>query len=680
MKLHFWLSWIFSKVPLPTTSSGDEIATHPLSAGQTGSTVFGQSAKAQPSAFGGMVVAMLFFLQLTGQSLRLSLPEVTVADGETVTLPLTVTDFDSIVSLQLSINWDTEVATYVDFELAALPLLAIGDFQADEGELRLSWFDNEGDGESLPDGTVIARLTFTAMGEPGDFTILPFTGNPLAIQIFKSTMTVGEFDPVSLEQDPGRIAIAAPLGFSINSSDVSCFGAADGSASVSLEVDPNDYNLNWTGPDNFTGTGLNLTNLSGGTYVLTITDQGGTVVFSYELIVDEATAPLVIENLQVIEADCDAPTGSLNVTATGGTAPYSYQLNGIGNPSGMFSSLAAGSYNLVIEDANNCTLSLDTMIVAPGAPVLSLPSSVLLCGESTVLAAGGVGTYNWSTGEVTDSIVVNTTGSYAVTVTNAEGCSAEASTEVLPGVLPVGVLEVDFPEICPGDSLQINVSGGDAFRWLEGTSSLSAVDIFNPLAFPDTTTRYQVEVGNDCGLDTLMFSILVYDILATAGADTCIAPGDEARLMAQGGIFYAWEENPSPVSDPSIPNPVVSPKDSTTYRVVITDINGCRTLDEVTVLVANNPVESIIPYNLITPNGDGLNDELDFGMITKYGSNSLKVYNRWGDLVYQKLNYQSDEDRFEGLYKGARLPGGNYFYVLAFRQGEIKQTLTIVWE
>ena len=90
--------------------------------------------------------------------------------------------------------------------------------------------------------------------------------------------------------------------------------------------------------------------------------------------------------------------------------------------------------------------------------------------------------------------------------------------------------------------------------------------------------------------------------------------------------------------------------------------------------------DSVVPYNLISPNGDGFNDELDFGPITKYGSNSLKVYNRWGDLVYQKLNYQSDEDRFVGLHKGARLPAGNYFYVLAFRQGEIKQTLTIVWE
>ncbi|MEZ4984437.1 MAG: gliding motility-associated C-terminal domain-containing protein [Saprospiraceae bacterium] len=168
--------------------------------------------------------------------------------------------------------------------------------------------------------------------------------------------------------------------------------------------------------------------------------------------------------------------------------------------------------------------------------------------------------------------------------------------------------------------------------------------------------------------------------MATAGADTCIAPGDKAQLLASGGIFYNWLEAPYPVSDAAIPNPVVAPEDSTTYTVLITDINGCVTRDSITVLVAADPVSSITPYNLITPNGDGWNDVLDFGSISKFGANSLKVYNRWGDLVYQKLNYGSDEERFNGLYKGQPLPAGNYFYVLAFRQGEVKQTLTIVWE
>ncbi|MEM1216487.1 MAG: gliding motility-associated C-terminal domain-containing protein, partial [Bacteroidota bacterium] len=245
---------------------------------------------------------------------------------------------------------------------------------------------------------------------------------------------------------------------------------------------------------------------------------------------------------------------------------------------------------------------------------------------------------------------------------------------------PTAVLNNDFLEVCPNDTLQLDVSGGNSYRWLRGMASLSAGDIADPLAFPKETKLFTVEVGNDCGFDTLDFEILVYDILATAGQDTCLAPGDAGQLRASGGIFYEWQENPFRVSDNSIPDPIVMPTDSTTYVVAITDINGCVTIDEVVVLIANNPVESITPYNLITPNGDGRNDTLDFGEIDKFGTNSLKVYNRWGDLVYQKLNYQRDEERFDGIYNGQQLPAGNYFYVLEFRSGRVQQTLTIVWE
>ncbi|RME93451.1 MAG: gliding motility-associated C-terminal domain-containing protein, partial [Bacteroidetes bacterium] len=149
---------------------------------------------------------------------------------------------------------------------------------------------------------------------------------------------------------------------------------------------------------------------------------------------------------------------------------------------------------------------------------------------------------------------------------------------------------------------------------------------------------------------------------------------------AKGGVFYEWLPNTFPVSDPLIPNPTATPADNTTYVVDITDINGCETRDSVIVLVANNPVDGIEAYNILTPNGDQLNDVLEFGPIQKYGSNSLKVYNRWGQLVYQRLNYQSDDERFDGTYQGKPLPADNYFYVLSFRQGEIRQTLTIIRE
>ena len=111
---------------------------------------------------------------------------------------------------------------------------------------------------------------------------------------------------------------------------------------------------------------------------------------------------------------------------------------------------------------------------------------------------------------------------------------------------------------------------------------------------------------------------------------------------------------------------------------MIVDTNGCTTFDDVTVLVGSNPSRFINQVNLITPNGDGQNDVLYFGNLAKYGPNTLKIFNRWGNVVYDRVNYQDGDDRFDGTYKGKELPAGTYYYILSFRGEDIKQTLTIV--
>ena len=457
-----------------------------------------------------IVSQLCLSVSVSAQSLTLSLPEVTVADGEMVTLPLTVSNFDSIVSIQLSINWDTDVATYLDFELGELPLLAIGDFQAEQGELRLSWFDNTGNGRTLTDGAVIANLQFTAMGNPGDFTDLRFTSTPLEIQIFQATPVFGIFEPLELNANDGRVAIQEPLGFGINSTNVSCFGAADGNAQVTLEVNPDDFDLSWTGPDGFSASGLTLDGLSGGEYILTITDDSGTVVFTYELTITEANSPLVLESLEIVDSECESSTGAILSSAGGGVPPYQYALNGVGNPNGDYSDLSAGNYALQVMDSNGCTISVDTMVVAPDAPTIDLPDSLSLCDEEISIVVETEGTYQWSTGAVTDTIIVNEVGFYSVTVTNAANCSAAATGEVIDSELPIAALENDFLELCPGDSLQLLATGGDSYQWLSGQNTLSAINLPDPMAFPDSSQQYELEVANSCGVVTLIFSLLVF--------------------------------------------------------------------------------------------------------------------------------------------------------------------------
>ncbi len=627
------------------------------------------------------LLAGLITIPLWGQTLHFSLPEETVANGEIVQMPLTVADFDSIVSIQFSINWDVSIATYQDFQLDALSLLAVGDFQASAGELRISWFDNTGNGRTLADGTTIAVFTFSAVGDPGETTTLPITDNPLEIQLFKATNEPGIFEPVALAQDTGRISIAAPLGFSVTAEDVSCFGEVDGFAQVSLDVDTADYVLNWLGPNDFTATGYMQEGLAPGTYQLTLVDLDGNDAFLFDLDIEEPDGPLIIDNIGTTETDCNTPTGSATISVSGGTPPYAYQLGEQISATGEFENLPAGTYAVEVSDGGNCQVEDELTIIAPDAPQLDLPDTLRFCvAEELVIRPEAVGNYEWSTGATTDTLVVTEEGAYSLTVSNAAECSVSDTVEVVITDEVEAMLETDELELCPGDSLQLMVSGGVSYEWIGTTAGLSATDVADPLATPDTSITYQVMVSNACGEEVIEVPILVYEITATAGLDTCVAPGDMAQLDAKGGVFYLWEDNRYPVSDPEIPNPMVSPEDSSTYQVRIIDINGCVTEDEVTVLVANNPVASILAVNLITPNGDGLNDVLEFGNISKFGTNSLKVYNRWGNLVYNKLNYQSDEERFDGRYEDEPLPAGNYFYVLAFRQGAVQQTLTIIRE
>ena len=176
-------------------------------------------------------------------------------------------------------------------------------------------------------------------------------------------------------------------------------------------------------------------------------------------------------------------------------------------------------------------------------------------------------------------------------------------------------------------------------------------------------------------------SVALHVITATGGEDVCVPVGETATLNASGGEFYYWSGEEYPLSDYNISNPSTMPEDSTQYFVMILDENECTLFDTVTVFVADDPVAFIPAINMITPNGDGINDAVDFGDIGKFGSNTFRVFNRWGKIVYEKINYQSDTERFAGVFNGEQLPAGNYYYVLSFiNDQKIKQTLCIVEE
>lgn len=623
-----------------------------------------------------LFLVILFPITIYSQSIQLSFPDETAEQGALVRIDLTAQDFNEIVSMQFSIHWDPSIIHYESFETTDLPFIAIGDFNSTNGELRFSWFDVDGVGKTIGDGSSIIQLVFTAVGNIGEVSTLSLSGDPLAIQIFKASAVPGIFDPVTLMPNDGSVTIVqqGDIGFVL--APPTCTGEEDGE--ILLNVPPNaNYQYLWTTADGFSSTERDLIGVPAGIYQIEVRDGNQVVIFS-QIITLIDPSPIEVGSIDFDETDCLGATGTATVHAVGGQAPYYYNIWNQGNDQGLFVNLASGDYALTITDSNNCTARDTFHMNSFNGPNLDLGQDVNVCSDTTItLDAGANFSVNWSTGDTNSEISINSSGLYSVTVSNNIGCTEIDSINVNLMATPQVVIGNDALEICAGDTIQIQLSGADEYLW-DASDFLSNFNTANPLAFPDTSTIFVVLGTNECGADAAAVEVKIFNTLADAGPDTCIITGTEVNLLAKGGVAYEWEDAAYPVSENDIPNPVVSPEDSTTYFVNINDTNGCLIRDSITVTVATDPLESVFIVNMITPNGDGLNDALEFKGAKKFGQNSLTIYNRWGDKVYSKVNYQSDNERFDGTKNGKPLPAGNYYYILSFPTGKIKQKLTIV--
>ena len=90
---------------------------------------------------------------------------------------------------------------------------------------------------------------------------------------------------------------------------------------------------------------------------------------------------------------------------------------------------------------------------------------------------------------------------------------------------------------------------------------------------------------------------------------------------------------------------------------MVTSSQGCVSSDSVLVSILPN----ISFGNGISPNGDGVNDEWEIDFIEMFPENTVEVYNRWGELLFQSKGYT---EKWDGTYKGQPLPVGTYYYII----------------
>ena len=336
--------------------------------------------------------------------------------------------------------------------------------------------------------------------------------------------------------------------------DITCFGDADGAIDISVTGGTAPYTYSWTGTGGFTASTQDLDNLAPGTYNLTVTDKNlcsdvvNGVVISQP---DTLVASLTLETDITCFGDAD---GAIDISVTGGTAPYTYSWTGTGGFTAStqdLDNLAPGTYNLTVTDKNLCSDVVNGVVISqPDTLVasLTLETDITCFGDADgaidISVTGGTApyTYSWTgTGGFTAStqdLDNLAPGTYNLTVTDKNLCSDVVNGVVIsqPDTL-VASLTLETDITCFGDAdgaIDISVTGGTApytYSWT-GTGGFTAstqdLDNLAPGTYNLTVTDKNLcsDVVNGVVIsqpDTLVASLtLETDITCFGDADGAI--------------------------------------------------------------------------------------------------------------------------------------------------------------
>lgn len=478
--------------------------------------------------------------------------------------------------------------------------------------------------------------------------------------------------------------IEAPV-FNITGNTTSCAGTP-----ISLTVDGNANTYSWTneaGTEIGQGTTVEFTEST----KVTITGIGDACSTTRTIdVVFSETPTLEVANTTIDL--CTGETKSINCTTNGDSIVWFK--NGVVLDNQIGTSLdvsEGGTYIIDVYNTAGCKSSESIAVTAYDIPEIDLDEMAALCpGESITLnidlKTGE--SISWSNGETSSIINIahsNTleqkTYELMATITNAGSCTA--SDKMIITEYPKAQAVITAPQnfLCKGDSLILNGTGSDMVSWVT-TSSFDDLGEGKILIYPTESTTYTLNTqSTQCpqSISSETLDITVYEPEEmTAGVDTCLIKGQEIELQASGAISYEWFENNTITSGENSSTPSIAPKEDATYKVLMTDTNGCKLIDEVNVCVYADASEVLQLVTAITPNGDNMNDELTFKGLDLFKENYLTIYNRWGDIIYEKANYQRDQERFSGLLGTDLVPAGTYYYVLTIDGITVKNALVII--
>ncbi len=330
-----------------------------------------------------------------------------------------------------------------------------------------------------------------------------------------------------------------------------------------------------------------------------------------------------------------------------------------------------GNYSVTAVSEEGCQSepSESTLIIVSDnlpKPMVSIEGGTEFCeGQSVVLTAESASAYLWSDGQTSRSITVGESGSYTLVITNEFGVQSLESDPVEINVHsnPIPSLETtDVP--CFGGSdgtAMVTVFGGlepYGFDWSGGMTGQS-VSGLSAGTITVVVTDANTCVGSDTAVLDQPEEILVGAVVNNAA---CPEASDGSIITnVTGGIspyIYEWSESGSGIGSPSNLAPG-------SYQVVVTDMNNCSSAADFTVNY-NDELCFRIP-EIITPNGDGLNDTWEIEGLALYPGTVVEIYDRWGKRIFYSRGY---DQPWDGTFNGKELPMESYHYVINMNNGK----------
>jgi gliding motility-associated-like protein len=386
---------------------------------------------------------------------------------------------------------------------------------------------------------------------------------------------------------------------------VLCNGSSNGAAYVAVSGGNGSYSYLWSDGQ----TTDTASNIAAGTYQVTITDQLLCSIYDSVTVLEPDT--FLVDTANVINPYCSSSNdASINLIITGGTNPYSFNWS---NMSGTFSSttqdinsLSAGTYYILVTDTNGCTAN-DTVTLLPGLEILANagPEDTLVCfGDSLTLT----GT---TSGATSPSISWNLLGTSVSSNNTLNYNFDDSSTTIYDFVFVVS------QQTCTvQDSIKVTVA---------------------PLPI--------VDAGNDA---VIGFG----DPFNLGGSPT--GPVNSSYIWTPLTNFY-YE------ADSINENPEIEVNTSELYIVFVTDSNGCINSDTIKV----DLVPNIVVPSAFSPNGDGINDSWIIQNLEQFTNTTVRVYNRWGSLVYDRD--QVGGDNWTGNGNNSKsIPVGTYYFIIEY--------------